>query len=337
MPIPDTDKETDKEKKNRKPYQRFVIPAFLLLILAGSCIIQRTGCSYTVQMTYTYAVFFIVLFGGIWHYRRQRKKEAAARCHLIEQESYKIQAILEGVKRNCICLTLPEDTPCEKPLPAGVTKYGGQPDLPTDYEWPRDNTGRPLSLLLQVDCTEIASYDKEHLFPATGHLYFFYELSAMEWDNKNRVAQVLYNDIPSQELHPVAYPDDLPETCRIAEHPLHLSAHESIPRLDDLCQIETDCYQMDSHAYEKAADRMNLLYFPGGTISSMSGYADTIQYSMLSDPEEDILLMQLFSIYEYTGITPLLFHDYGNLYFYITRRQLAERDFSQVRFELQSY
>ncbi len=318
--------------------RQLMMPVLLLLLFAGTAAVQHSEWSHTTQLICTWAAFFVVLVTGIRHGQRQRKEAIAARNARNEQKISEMQALLEGLKRNSICLSPIAVHTDREPLPTTISKYGGQPDLPADYEWPRDNTGRPLSLLLQIDCAALAACDQEQLFPTTGHLYFFYELSDMEWDNRNRVAQVFYNDVPSQALHPVPFPDDLPEACRIAEHALHFSARESIPGWDDLFQMGLYHYVTDLDAYEEATRRMKLPPV-GNVLGTLSGYADIIQSSLLTDtPEEDILLLQLFSTFEDDGIgSPLMLGVCGNIYFYITRRQLAERDFSQVRFELQCY
>lgn len=318
--------------------RQWVMPMLLLLLLAGTVAVQHSEWSHTTQLVCIYAAFFIVIVAGICHGQRQRKKEIAARQIRDEQKINEMLVLLESLKRSSICLSPLAANADSEPLPAALSKYGGQPDLPTGYEWPRDNTGRPLSLLLQIDCAALAAFDQARLFPTAGHLYFFYELSAMEWDNRNRVAQVFYCNTPSRALHPVPFPDDLPEACRIAEHALHFSTRESIPGWDDLFQMGLYHYVTDLDAYEEATRRLKLPPV-GNVLGTLSGYADTIQNSLLTDtPEDDILLLQLFSTFEDDGIgSPLMFGDCGNIYFYITRRQLAERDFSQVRFELQCY
>ena len=46
----------------------------------------------------------------------------------------------------------------------GVSKIGGKPYLPADFEWPTftsadDDTARPLSFLCQINLTEVKPYD----------------------------------------------------------------------------------------------------------------------------------------------------------------------------------
>lgn len=312
----------------------------IFLILGSLIMLQHMAWSHTVKVTFTYALFLVTLILGIYHDYERRRDKKAIRQIKNKKRIDEMQELLESMKRNGIYLSADHADRCE-PLPVGISKYGGQPDVPAGFEWPRNTDGLPLSLLLQIDCATLATYDKEHLFPSTGHLYFFYELSEMDWDNERQAVKVLYNCAETQELLPAGFPEDLTEEGRLTERALLLSAHDCIPSYDDLFQINPlYCYN-DIALYEEAVRRIKLppITPQNGTIGSMSGYAHIIQSSMLTDTSEnDILLMQLFTTEEVKeGIDPLMFGDYGNIYFYITREQLANQDFSHIRFEMQCY
>ncbi|MCK4342070.1 MAG: DUF1963 domain-containing protein [Phycisphaerae bacterium] len=66
-----------------------------------------------------------------------------------------------------------------KSLPLGASRIGGQPDLPSDWQWPTWN-GRALDFLAQIRLADVASLDDEHLLPATGWLYIFYDVKKAE-------------------------------------------------------------------------------------------------------------------------------------------------------------
>ena len=117
------------------------------------------------------------------------------------------------------------------PLPAGCSKYGGRPDVADDFQWTHDNSGLPLSLLLQIDCADLAPLDSEGLLPSSGQLYFFYELSKMKRDgNKNNV-RVIYNDKPSSQLHPLDYPVNLGKNTSYRKAACNLSDARVSPGL----------------------------------------------------------------------------------------------------------
>ena len=67
----------------------------------------------------------------------------------------------------------------------------------------------------------------------------------------------------------------------------------------------------------------------------MLGYASIIQNPICDDLDNNVLLLQLFTIEE-TGLT-LMFGDCGIIYFYISREDLMKRNFDRVDFELQCY
>lgn len=324
-------------KRNTRKWCELLV---VFLILGSLVMLHHVAWIQTVKTTLTWALVLITLILGIYHDYKHRQNKKAMKPIKDEKGIDEMQKLLESMKRNGIYLSPDRTERCE-PLPVGISKYGGQPDVPAGFEWPRNTDGLPLSLLLQIDCATLATYDKEHLFPTTGHLYFFYELSEMDWDNEREAVKVIYNNAETQELLTAGFPEDLAEENRLKESALLLSAHECIPSYDDLFEINPLYSYKDTDLYEEAAKRIKLSPAPpeNGSIGSLSGYAHIIQGSMLTDtPKNDILLMQLFTTEEEEeGIDPLMFGDDGNIYLYITREQLANLDFSHIRFELQCY
>ena len=61
----------------------------------------------------------------------------------------------------------------------GKSKFLGNPDVWDDFEWPAIGDGDDaydLTFICQINCAEIAPYDKDNKLPHTGMLYFFYDL-----------------------------------------------------------------------------------------------------------------------------------------------------------------
>ena len=58
----------------------------------------------------------------------------------------------------------------------GASKFGGAPDVPTGFAWPRWNE-TPLCFMAQINLAEIAPFDIENKLPASGLLLFFYALN----------------------------------------------------------------------------------------------------------------------------------------------------------------
>ena len=228
------------------------------------------------------------------------------------------------------------------PLPAGCSKYGGRPDVADDFQWPHDTSGRPLSLLLQIDCADLAPLDREGLLPSSGQLYFFYELSKMNRSGQKNAVQVIYNDQPSSQLHPLDYPANLDKKYQLQECRLQFFQRRSIPSIEELGHLTdkpfNDKYRFE---YEEAFDRLEESWTGIEGIGSMLGFAFLIQEPIVDDLSDNVLLLELDSS-EYwpkDDKTPhdLTFGDHGIIYFYIKREDLQARRFDSIKFAMQSY
>ena len=250
--------------------------------------------------------------------------------------------LLKSFARDTIHISFANN--CNAPLPAGCSKYGGRPDVPADFQWPHDNSGRPLSLLLQIDCADLAPLDHEGIMPASGHLYFFYELSQMDWDGTENDVRVIYNDLPSSQLHPLDCPKNLADEHQLKEWPLQFTHGSSIPTIEELSQLTDEPFnEEDEDERYEAFDRLWKESLTGiGSIGSMLGFAFLIQDPIVDDLSSEVLLLQLDSNGEYwreDDETPhdLLFGDDGCIYFYIKREDLQARRFDRITFALQCY
>ena len=96
-----------------------------------------------------------------------------------------IKEKLESLGRNSIQLKIAG----KETHKLGATRFGGKPDVPSDFVWPTyegesyDHVvkDRPLTFLAQFNCAELAQFDKEHLLPDHGLLSFFYETDTQCW------------------------------------------------------------------------------------------------------------------------------------------------------------
>ena len=222
------------------------------------------------------------------------------------------------------------------PLTAGCSKYGGRPDVADDFQWPHDNSGRPLSLLLQIDCADLAPIDRDGLLPASGQLYFFYELSQMNRGGLKNAVRVIYNDKPSSQLHPLDYPVNLSKEYQLQECRLKFIRCMTIPRIEELRHL-TSLDEEDESEYYDVYMRLYDKFWKGdGPIGKMLGYADLIQGPIVNDLSNEVLLLELYSSKD--DRTP---HDlplgYSIIYFYIKREDLQARRFDSIKFAMQSY
>ncbi len=106
---------------------------------------------------------------------------------------------------------LRREAPSEAPssrLPVGCSRFGGGPDLPAGFDWPR-HKGRPLDFLLQIDCADLASLTLSLPLPATGVLTFFCDQHDQHWGRhpENRSAYAIVHFPQREGLAPVRPPD----------------------------------------------------------------------------------------------------------------------------------
>lgn len=64
---------------------------------------------------------------------------------------------------------------------AGASRIGGWPDVPAEWDWPLSESGAPLSLLAQLQLSELPLAD----LPAHGMLYFFYDAATQPWHSED--------------------------------------------------------------------------------------------------------------------------------------------------------
>ena len=249
--------------------------------------------------------------------------------------------LLKSFSRNAIQISLVGNG--NVPLTAGCSKLGGRPDVADDFQWPLDNSGYPLSLLLQIDCADLAFLDREGLLPTSGQLYFFYELSEMRRDGKKNSVRVIYNDKPSSQLHPLDYPVNLGKHYQLQECRLQFSQRTSFPCLEEVGHLTHKRVKTkDNIELAVASDRLEEKYCPESEgIGNMLGYAFLIEKPIVKDLSDHVLLLQLDSseYWEEDDKTPheLQFGNGGCIYFYIKREDLLARRFDSIKFALQCF
>lgn len=241
--------------------------------------------------------------------------------------------VLKPFKRKAIeiCFDASEDA-----AGIGCSKHGGQPDVPEDFQWPWDNNNRPLSLLLQINCSDLTSLVSEDYLPKSGHLYFFYELGEQNWEGAENSIRVIYIDTRYKELHRIDFPKTLANEFRLKERVISFKTKDSYPSFQDLSNQNSE-YQHIIDKVESFNEARNRLQSESSinAIGTMFGYADLIHDVIVNDLNVNILLLQLFSIED--DLYELLFGDCGNIYFYISPQDLKNKDFKNLKFELQCY
>ena len=290
-----------------------------------------------IKLLFTIITIVLPLIAFALNINNESKRDMNDAENKLEKNAIsRIEDILTNLKREKISIKFVSLQ--VEPLPIGASKYGGQPDVPDGFEWPIDKDGRPLSLLLQINCADIAALDKENLLPKSGMLYFFYQVSEQPWDNTTNGARVLYFDAPIAKLHKKNYPNNLTEEETITERALQFKVDISYPSFDDLLGLSQDSQYLIDHwdeytaAYERLAE--DYLNDEAGT-GFMMGYAELIQSSIVDNLENNVLLLQLDSDEE--NDDGVMFGDCGSIYYYLSRQDLIDRRFDRLTFELQCY
>lgn len=241
--------------------------------------------------------------------------------------------VLKPFKRKAIeiCFASSEDA-----AGIGCSKYGGQPDVPEDFQWPLDNNNRPLSLLLQINCSDLTPLASEDYLPKSGHLYFFYELGEQNWEGAENSIRVIYIDTQHNELHRIDYPKTLTNEFKLKERVISFKTKDSYPSFQDFSNQNTEYKHIIDKVESFNEARNRLESEPSiNAIGTMFGYADLIHDAIVNDLNANILLLQLSSIED--DSYELLFGDCGDIYFYISHQDLKNKDFRNLKFELQCY
>ena len=255
-------------------------------------------------------------------------------CETNEETVSQFIDILKSLGRDAIEISFSHEENMSNTV--GGSKYGGCPDVPVGFQWPMDANNRPLSLLLQIKCSDLTSYDKEKVLPTTGHLYFFYELSDQDLKDANDNVRVVYNDVHDSELQRLPYPENLEDEYRLKEMPLTFSSRKSYPTFDDFVCLSSEHSDMQAiEEYDMALERLQPER-EHDAIGTMLGYADIIQNNVMENLDENVLLLQMFSI-ESEDVDELMFGDCGNLYFYMSRKDLQGKHFNRTVFDWQCY
>lgn len=278
-----------------------------------------------------------------------------------------LKELLRSLARNAVRLDIGTG---EGPV---VGRFGGVPDVPEGFEWPWFETDtyldgevrpRPLSFLAQFDCAALAELDGDGRLPHEGVLSFFYELGSQRWgyDPKDAGCARVYWFPEKAALRPGDFPEELEEEFWLPTLPIRGRMERRFPDYDDAAVAAGKAEgELNRKAFETAYSMTAGKQEAGGAVHRLLGWPDIIQSSMTVEcelvsrgyylgggqeiPEAELreaertslenwlLLFQLDSIRQ--GTFSLDFGDYGRVYFYIRKEDLAARRFDRVWLVLQ--
>lgn len=281
----------------------------------------------------------------------------------------RIKKELQRLSRNSIVLDIQRSFKDYEPC---SSHFGGKPDVPHDFVWPRyqchdfgdEFKERPLTFLAQFNLTDYAQFDDEHLLPDHGLLQFFFETDSQPWgfdpDHRGCFKVYYYEDFES--LHRADFPEDMEDLFKFP--PLHMAVHQekSYPCLAEFYKLFEDDFDSDDfyQAYEELVpdepeNRSKLLGW-ANLIQGCTIYAkaegctrglklgDPHDYQQLptdikakvADAINNWMLLFQLDVIE-TPEFDFMFGDCGRLYFCINKEDLAARNFNNVWFEIQCY
>ncbi len=236
----------------------------------------------------------------------------------------------------------------DKNIDTGLSKLGGYPDLPKDFEWPYWNN-RPLSFLLQVNLEDFINFDKNPFTAESGMIYFFYDPLHEDWgwgagQGKNQGAwRVIYIKEDKSNLIRLMNPSKIREytfpTCLVSFYqdihfPSRLLSGEESNEI-----IYTPDFFIDSPLKEIFFIRHPYMRFQidffdedfGFESHFLFGYPDEIQELGRREGWCHLLQLNEDSMLRWT------WGHNGKIHFMIRETDLKRNNYDDVHLELDSY
>lgn len=230
-------------------------------------------------------------------------------------------------------------------LPVGNSKFGGRPDVPSDFEWPfwaevAPLIGSyPLSFFCQINLADVAVYDLDNLLPKTGTLSFFLahrDGGDCAYSRDDRGGwRVYYFD--EQKLERKSWPQELDGLTGIG-----CGQIEAVP-IWTKCEHEADATLTEEESQQEYAFISEWCQFTTSrSMHWMFGHPEEIQddpryfqaepgtqYKDFKEKDDWLLLLQISSDDE----IDFDYCDNGTIYFVVHKDDLAARRFENVVFE----
>ena len=236
-------------------------------------------------------------------------------------------------------------------IPVGASKFGGIPDLPEGFVWPRLADGAPLPFLCQFDLAELAPYDRDGLLPKEGLLSFFYDVNPMPdcWYDEEGWA-VFYH--VGQELKRQRGPEDVPGYFTSAR--VEITATPELPFLhSDIIQVEKlegdeywDLWEFTDHLAATGDDSTDVctkLLGHARPVQSGGGLELTCErfhrrkygsegcrYEDPRDPRNACRWINLLQLDSHENVGWIWAGGYGRVYFWIEEDDLKNCRFDRV-------
>lgn len=259
---------------------------------------------------------------------------------------------LKPYARNSIVIEVEREF---EPEEVGMSRFGGDPDLPPDVEWfSNPSSGVSLSFVAQINCAECHDVDLDNQLPDHGILYFFYDLDAYPWgfSPEDKAGSLVYfYDGPVELLEKRSCPNDiacfsssalvfsnqvdLPEySSWLVEHTMSDAEYERYLDLHDELGLDVD-HKLLGHSnnIQKGMELQCELVNNGIDCGSIEAYHDPRLAELATRRFDWRLLFQISSYDE----DDMQWGDDGSLYFWIRAEDLAAKSFDRAWSILQSF
>lgn len=261
------------------------------------------------------------------HYCWQAEFEAALAARGLQAFA---PALLAGAERS---IGLKEADPAATDPPR--SRFGGGPTAGLPGPWPK-HAGRPLDLVLDIACAELAPFDPEAQLPHEGRLLFLFDYENQPWGlapADRKASRLVY--LPDEAGRPRRASAEV----SLAPRGLSFAPMLALPELPaealsalgmNPAQIELYFALCDELATAEATVHHRLLGRPEAEQGDMvehciAGYAAT-HAGASTRPEEWCMLLQLDS----DDDLGCFWGDYGKLYLWIRRADLQRRHFGDT-------
>jgi len=222
-------------------------------------------------------------------------------------------------------------------LPLGASRFGGVPDLPPGTAWP-DRDGVPMEFIAQVNLADLAGMPAASRLPSSGTLAFFWnsQWASSDMEREARCCAVIFAEGVLERCTPpsIEWKSEYAKEPQIAPSLHGLASLTFQPALSVPGGVSPFITApLDEFWQDFQAEHGNELAGLGeddetGHANYLLGYVDEQDYvDAHANGTEDQLLLQVDS----EDAAEFSFGDCNKLFFLLTAKELAARDFSKVR------
>ncbi|MET3029070.1 DUF1963 domain-containing protein [Flavobacterium sp. UW10123] len=224
-----------------------------------------------------------------------------------------------------------EAKPIEKETILNFTqsKFLGKPYLPIGFEYPKDNSGKPMVLLAQLNFSEIPRLEN---YPEKGILQFY--IPSEDWYDMDDYKIIYHEEIKNHETNFDFLTEDLYEDFPVyCEHSLNFSSEIEYGGVTDFrfdyLFNGLNYWEFEETLNKSQKEELENFIYDNNCGHKIGGYA----YFTQSDPRDydinsknDILLFQIDTDEE------IMFGDSGVANFFINKDDLINKRFEKAYF-----